>query len=202
MPVLLATIATSLLAHWLAFRLFHVLLPKDRTALFFVPLCMLPIGIAAAFPIHPPAAKHARRALTIMLFAVSFYFLGCLRLSYFKEWQWDADVQKVYGVLAYYNRTYGIRDYVSDWKYGSALNFYRVLSGRETIAEIRSPLRIPVDAGVYALDWGAEEDFIKQQGLRVVYRGDTTDVVVAIRPQIEDQAEAGVEAEVHCKALH
>ena len=181
--VLGATLALALLAHWVAFRRFRILLPMDRTALFLALLSTMLVGVAAALP----DASHdwGRRGLIAMLFAVSFYFLGCLRLGYFKEWQWDAEVNKAYPVLAYYNRTYGARNFVSDWKYGSALNFYRLLSWRNTIEEIRSPLQIPLDGDVYVLDWGFEEEFIKKQGLRVVYRGGTTDIVVAIRPEVE-----------------
>ncbi len=68
-----------------------------------------------------------------MLLVFACYFLVCSRLSYFKEWQWDVDVDKVYPILAYYNRTYGMRDFVSDWRYGSALNIYHLLYGNDTI---------------------------------------------------------------------
>ena len=181
--VLAATLVLALVAHWIAFRRWGVLLPMDRTALFLALLPTLLLGLAAALP----GALHdwGRRALTAMLFALSLYFLGCLRLGYFKEWQWDAEVNRVYPVLAYYNRTYGIRDFVSEWRYGSVLRFYRRLDRHGTISQIRSPLEIPEDGQVYILDWGFEEDVIKRLGLRVVYRGAITDVVVAIRPEVE-----------------
>lgn len=178
-----ATLALALLTHWIAFQRWGVLLPMDRTALFLALLATMSIGVAAALP----GASHdwGRRGLTTMLFAVSLYFLGCLRLGYFKEWQWDAEVNRVYPVLAYYNRTYGIGNFVSEWKYGSALRLYHRLYGRDSISEIRSPLEIPEDGAVYVLDWGYEQDVIKRLGLRVVYRGAITEVVVAIRPEVE-----------------
>ena len=71
----------------------------DRTAIWIVPLCVLAIGAAAvnARPLHA------------MLYVTSFYFLLCMRLNYFKEWNWDADVNRIYPVLAWYNHTYGVR---------------------------------------------------------------------------------------------
>jgi hypothetical protein len=35
------------------------------------------------------------------------------------------------------------------------------------------------------LNWSYEEPLIRDEGLRVVYRGAQTDVVVAIRPEVE-----------------
>ena len=103
----------------------------------------------ACWPSGPP--RPDRRALTVMLYVMSFYFLFCLRLNYFKEWNWDADVNKIYPVLAWYNHTYGVRDIASNWMYGSALNFYRVQSGRESFGEIESPLQLPTDRSLYVL---------------------------------------------------
>jgi hypothetical protein len=186
--VLAAISALALLAHWLAFRRFRLLLPMDRTALFLALLGTMLVAVAAALP----GGSHdwGLRGLTGMLFVVSFYFLGCLRLGYFKEWRWDADVDKVYPVLAYYNRTYGVREVVSEWKYNSALRFYHLLDGHDTISGIRYSIQIPDDGQVYVLDWGFQEDTIRRLGLRVVYRAPSTDVVVAIRAGLEARATA------------
>ena len=61
---LLAIVAATLAAHWLAFHLAGILLPRDRTAIWIVPLLTLAIGAAAA----------DRRALTAMLYVMSIYF--------------------------------------------------------------------------------------------------------------------------------
>ncbi len=174
--VLLGILAATISAHWLIFKLFRVPLPMDRTAIWIVPLATLALGSAAAT---------GRRALGVMLYVMSFYFLLCLRLNYFKEWSWDADVNKVYPVLAWYNHTYGVRDIASNWMYGSSLNFYRVQSGRESFGEIESPMQIPRDRSLYVLCYPFDEDFIKCQHLRVVYHAPDTDAVVAIRPEAE-----------------
>ena len=151
--VLLGILAAAIGAHWLLLKLLRVPLPMDRTAIWIVPLCVLAIGAAAA----------NRRALTAMLYVMSFYFVLCLRLNYFKEWDWDANVNRIYPVLAWYNHTYGVRDVASNWQYGSSLNFYRMQSGGESFGEIESPTKLPTDRSLYVLDYPFDEDFIKQQ---------------------------------------
>ena len=103
-----------------------------------------------------------------------------MRLHYFKEWNWDADVQEIYPVLAWYNHTYGVREVESNWQYGSGLNFYRLKSGSETFAEIPSPVNLRAGYRIYVLNYPFDEDFFKAQRLRVVYHGRTTDAVVAV----------------------
>lgn len=184
--LVLMILGWSLGVHWLAFRLVHLPLPKDRTALFFVPLITILVGLGAAVPLPRRAGKVARLGLAMATAVFACYFLFCFRLRYFKEWQWDSEVDKVYPVLAYYNRTYSGRNFVSEWRYGPPLNFYRLLFGNDTIAEIRAPVDgYPLDGEIYVLKWDADKEFIREQGLRVVYRGEDTDVVVAIRPNLE-----------------
>jgi hypothetical protein len=174
---LLGILAAAIGAHWLLLKWFHVPLPMDRTAIWMVPLCVLAIGAAAA----------NRRALIVMLYVMSCYFVLCLRLNYFKEWDWDADVNKIYPVLAWYNHTYGARDVASNFRYTASLNFYRVQSGRESLEEIESPIPLPASRSLYVLHYTLDEDFIKQQHLRVVYHAPNTDAVVAVRPEAEAQ---------------
>ncbi|MCU1232592.1 MAG: hypothetical protein JWP63_559, partial [Candidatus Solibacter sp.] len=174
---LLAILAAAVGAHWLVFRTAGVLLPRDRTAIWIVPLLTLAIGAAAN-----------RRVLTVMLYCMSVYYLLCLRLTYFKEWSWDADVNRVYPVIAWYNHTYGVTDVVSNWRYVASLNFYRLQSGRESLDEIPGPLQLPGGHSLYVLNWTFDEDFVKEQHLRVVYRAPETDAIVAIRPQLEARA--------------
>ncbi len=174
-------------AHWLSFRLAHILLPQDRTAIYFAPLCTLLAGVIAAMPLTGRGGTLSRKILTVLLFALALRFVGSLRLTYFKEWKFDADMQKVYSVLAYYNHRYGIRDIASEWEYVSSLNFYRQLSGRESIAEFAGGRVLPEDRQVYVLYYPEWEGFIAKQGLKVVYHGELSDVAVAIRPEVERQ---------------
>jgi hypothetical protein len=168
-------LAAAILGHFILLKVFHILLPRDRTAIWLVPLLTLIAGTAAI----------NRRALQIALCTLGIYYLLCLRLHYFKEWDWDADMQDVYPVLAWYNHMYGVTDFASNWQYGAALNFYRLASGRESMQEISSPVELHSGHAVYVLNYPFDEGFLKQQKLRVVYHGRTTDVVVAVREDVE-----------------
>lgn len=183
--VLFGTAALALAAHWMAFRLFGLLLPRDRTALYLVPLGMAAAGALAAIAPASRFARYARNGLVALLFTLALYFLLCMRLGYFKDWQWDADVQDVYPVLAYYNHAYCIGDVGSMWYYTAALNFYRVESGRETFHEFTRTPDIPPGKLVYVVHPAIDRDFIRRQNLKIVYRGRGGEIVVAVSPELE-----------------
>ncbi len=184
--VLGAIVVLSVSMHWLSFHLFHVLLPKDRTAIYFVTLCTLVAGILAAIPVPGKSGKLTRAALIAQLFVLAGFFLLCMRLEYFKEWKYNADVKNVYSVVAYYNHAYGVKEIDSKWMYVSCLNLYEMLSGHETISKfvVTQPYR---DRLVYVLYEPDDRGFIEEHKLKVVYRGNFSDVVVAVKPEVESQ---------------
>ena len=54
------------------------------------------------------------------------YFLLCMRLTYFKEWYWDGDVQKTYSVFACSEPGAPCdAEYASTWELSRASNFYQ-----------------------------------------------------------------------------
>lgn len=55
----------------------------------------------------------------------------------------------------------------------------------ESFGEIESPVQLPTDHSLYVLDFPFDEDFIRQQHLRVVYHAPNTDAVVAVRAEAE-----------------
>ena len=84
----------SLLIHWLSLRVFGLLLPGGRTALYLAPLLTLSAGVLASITLPSRAGGIPRRALTVMLFVLGFYYVFCLRLTHFKEWQYQEDVEE------------------------------------------------------------------------------------------------------------
>lgn len=182
--MLIAILTLSLAVHWLSFRLFGLLLPKERTALYVPPLCVLILGAGAAAPVLSRLQALWRRGLVGMLFLVGVYFLLCLRLTYFKEWRWNADVKDVYTVLSCCNQSYGLREIASSWCYVAPLNFYRQLGG-EAIDELVSTPAYPADRQAYVLTYAFDHGFIEKHGLKIIFRGQSTDVVVAVRPEVE-----------------
>jgi hypothetical protein len=178
-------VSLTVLLHLLAFRFDNLPLPKGRTGIFLVPMCTLIAAAIAASPARSLVSQWLRRATTSILFCVACFFLLCLRVSYFEEYQWDQDVKEVYGVLAELNHTSGVTDVAAGELYHAPLSFYRAASNTETFPEFTliSDDRHPAPGkAVYVLAVPFHQAFIDEQKLRVVYRGKSTDVVVAVRP--------------------
>jgi hypothetical protein len=176
-------------AHWMLFRFAHVLLPKERTAIYLVPLLFLTAGAAAAIP----GGKLSRLAIAAMLSVAASYFILCLRLTYFREWKWNADAKEISYVLAYCKRTYGAERIMTNWRYVAALNFYREIPGRDSYPQVQSQFPpYPDDRDLYVLYFPSEEGFIREHGLKIVYQSDLSETAVAIRPGLEDRPVAAV----------
>jgi hypothetical protein len=184
MVFLLAVLAAALAAHAALHRWWHIPLPMSRTALYSVPLATLAAGTAAALPAASRVAQASRRAATAMLVVLACYFVGCLRLTYFKDWKFDADARAAYFTVAYYSRTFRVSDVSANWRYVAVLNFYRNLYGAR-IDEPQLVERYDPERPMFVLYGPDDREFIKANGLKVVYRGERSGVVVAIRPEVE-----------------
>lgn len=182
--VIACTLALTILIHWLGFRFFHMLLPQERTALYIPVLLTTIIGLAAGLPVHGRFGGAVNGALLASLLVVTIYFASCLRLTYFKEWEWNRDVQQAYGVIARYTARDRAYKVASSWHYATALNFYRRMSPDPAVPEVVSGDPIPNDAEIYALHYAFHLDFINQQHLAIVYQGESS-MVVAVRPGVE-----------------
>ena len=176
-------IVAALVLHWLLFRLLSVPLPKDRTAMYIVAFLTLLAGILAAFPIPTRAGEISRRGMTILMVVLGSYFLLCLRMTYFKEWKWDSDTDKLYSVLASYNHACGLKDVGPNWRYDAALNYYRNASGRETFSEFPHSDDLPAGKRVYVLYEPEDHGFLASHRMNVVYR--RNDAVIAFNLEVE-----------------
>jgi hypothetical protein len=180
--ILARAVAIAFLCHWLAFRLLRIPLPMERTAIFFVPLALLLIGIGAALPSASRFGAVSRFASIAVLSLCAIYFLGCLRVSYFREWKFDADVKDVYGVLQDLHNRSDIREIEVDWRYAYPLNFYRQYFHDQRLASFTWTEPHVEGKPAYVLHLPEAEDFIRKQNLQVIYRGKVSDAVVAVRP--------------------
>ena len=178
-----AALTTAL--HWTAFHLFGLLLPLDRTALFYVPLCTLAVGAMAAIPIGSWMGRASHYACVAVLSLLALHFALSMRLTYFGEWRYDADMKSVYQALADYAHDYCIDRAASNWVYTDSLNFYRTVSGQHALGEFPPGVALPQDAAIYVLHANVDRKFIEAQKLTVIYRGETTDAVIAARPGLE-----------------
>jgi hypothetical protein len=159
----------------------HLLWPRGRTALYVPPLLFLSVGALAGMPVIKNRAAASRRALTAVLIAIGCYFILSLRLMWFYEWYWNANSDRVYDVVAYYNHALGVRRIGMNWRYVSVLEFYRQRSGHETLEPMALERPLPEDRALYVLFPKDDEEFRRTHGLEVVYHDPVSDAEVAIR---------------------
>ena len=184
-----AIFALTLAMHWTAFRLFGLPLPKDRTGIYFFPLFMIFAGVLAAIPPPTHLGRYLRVGFLGALAFMAAYFLLCLRLTYFKEWYWDADVQRTYSVLSCLNREHQVTHVASTWEYRGPLNFYR-LAQRTPMEEI-DEMFDPQQTQVYVVDTYHSPEVMQGKDLKIFYRGPTTDLVLAASPPLAAAYAAG-----------
>jgi len=185
--ILLAIAASTLFVHWLQFKLWKIPLPQERTGLFFLPLTMLAFGLGMAACDDAAVFKWFRAAGTALLLISAIYFVGCLRLMYFAEWNWDADVRSAFPVIEQVARKSGIQDVAPVWQYKSVMNFYRLYfhdTDLLPLFKFDDPL-VPGHP-IYVLDENAYDNFIKKNNLRVIFRGALSDLAIAVTPQVAD----------------
>jgi len=181
--LLMAIGLASFLAHWIAFRAARIPLPEGRTALMFVLLWSLAFATALAAGYDLPRFDPIRAGGVAVLIASVAYFAGCLRLGYFKEWPFDADTKQLYWLAADLRTRCGITKFGIDWRYSSALDFYRQAYNNNSIPNFPAEEsgNIPTDRDAYVIFYPTSEDFIKQQRLEVTYKNPETGSAVAIR---------------------
>jgi len=180
----LGALILALLAHKLAYALFHMLMPRHRTALFIAPLVTLAIGAIAS--LRPPSllSRATRYALITVLSLTAVYFVMCSRLTYFREWQYQEDVKRGYDVMSWYIHNRGVQTVEVAWPYYGALRFYQHLSGQEDSASlnITGDATHPLDKQLYVLNNSLDSRFIAVNKMKILYHGPRTDLVVAVLP--------------------
>lgn len=179
---LLCMIGGTFLAHYLQFQWFGVLLPLERTSIFFLPLSTAMLGMLfSVAPWNTPERLCRGFGVAVLLIG-SVHFLGCLRDSYFLEWKQQADVRAAFPVLRDHCRRLGVRTAGADGFYTSILNFYRKLHGGQDLDEFRDDLNgHPPKRSIYVVREGQYGKLIADERLTVVYRGPATDLVIAVR---------------------
>ena len=179
-----------MLACWLQFELKGIPLPLERTSIFVVPLATVAVGAAvSALPFNRVAAHRsmarAVRALGIAILSLaSFYFAGELRDSYFRLWKEGADVRAAFSVILDLCRRSGVREVASDPNLTSSLNFYRVAYKANDIDEFPYSEAMPANKFVYVVLESRYGNVMSKEGLRAAWRGQVSDLVVLVRPEV------------------
>ncbi len=166
--------------HWFCFRLFGLLLPQGRTAMYLVLFATLVIGLITAVPVLSKPGRMCRSLLASILFVMAVYFVFCLRLTHFRPWRFDSESNRAFQVAEDYGEMLGVREIPSHWFYVSSLNFYGKLSGKGTTFYRVSGAS--TDKRLYVLYYPEDQAFIRIHGLRIVFHGQISDVVVALKP--------------------
>jgi hypothetical protein len=127
-----------------------------------------------------------------LLFCLALSFLFSARLTYFKEWKYDADVRDAYSVLSYFNHKFHVTHVASTWRYSSALNFYRAASRSADFAAFDGFIgACPPGEAIYVLNLPENEDCARANGLNVVYRGALSELGIAIQPKLMTPVQTG-----------
>ena len=124
-----------------------------------------------------------RRCGIAVLAMTAFYFIGCLRLGYFKEWKFDSDTKTLYWIMSDLHHRCGIEEFGIDWRYHLPLNFYRENYGTDSLKEFSGSTsgELPPDRDAYAIFLPTSQEFISQQQLQLIYHNEESDAAVAIR---------------------
>ena len=195
-----AVVVVTFFVHWLAFHLARIPLPKDRTSIFFLPLCLMIVGIVASFP-HVGFVGPALRWATVGILVVgSAYFIGCLRFRYFLEWRFNADMEETYRKLVQIVGSGRQVNVPCRFLYTASLDYYREYFHDNSFGWFwlfdnpkRAPnthyRAYPLDQPVYVLTFPDDQDFVAEQQLEVVYKGPISGVVIAVKPGVQSLAQ-------------
>lgn len=182
-----SALVVALILHWTALMAFGLLLPKVRTATYLVPTWTITVGSLAAIPRAGFKGAHIPKRLLIGLLAtLAIFYLLCLRRDYFYEWFWCADSRDAYAVISRYSRAHELIEVPSRSPMTSPLEFYRLAAKNEQLTMFRDPPdgQMPLDKDLYALFESSDGEFIRDQHLRIIFRGRVfKDFVIAARPR-------------------
>ncbi len=183
----------ALLLHWIAFKSFGLLLPVNRTSVFFAPLVTVMAGAAISIPMSSRATKIIRRVAVSVMCVMGVYFFGCMRLRYFHEWAYISEARDAYNVAAYYNHTRCAQALYPSWYYEAALEFYRRLSPKERFDPFVHH-KPEADWQIYVLNSVFERGVIESRKLTEVYHGAYTDIAVYLPPSTLQAPEKACDA--------
>ncbi|MEO8099498.1 MAG: hypothetical protein ABI811_17505 [Acidobacteriota bacterium] len=175
--------AAAFLIHWTAFLAFGLLLPKERTGIFFVPLAFAAVGAVGAIPPVSRVGRWLRTAFVAALLTVAVNNIASMRLMYFREWNWNEEGKQVYTVLNCLHEKHHINSVASGWPFVSVLNFYRQTATRDTFAAVPDTINNPEHVEVYVLETVLNPDLIEPKHLKVMWHGDATKAAIALPPE-------------------
>jgi hypothetical protein len=179
-----ATVILTVAVHGVLRAAFGTLMPEGRTASWIVPMVVLTLAAATA---DEPAIRVGRRRpglgiVTLVAGMLAVANVTCLRISYFQQWQFDADTHAAYQLLAHEARRLHVVQPVVDWHYNAAINFYRYQSPDPPIGIVAGDRTYPAGHRLYLLYAPTGAAFIAAHHLVTVWHGTNSKVVIAEDP--------------------
>jgi hypothetical protein len=139
------------------------------------------VGSVVAAPAVSAPLRWTRAAGIVCLSICALFFAGELRDTYFNEWRNCADIKAAFPVVVQQCRRLNVKDVAADPNLSRSFNFYRMLDSETHVNEFANLDTMPSDRSVYALLESGAAEFIQKEQLRIVWRGTTSDLVIAVR---------------------
>ncbi len=178
---LIAVLTATVAACWLQHKLLKIPYPLERMTVFVVPLATITVGAAIGALPSGGSPFRALRGFGVAVLGVSaVFFVGEIRDHYFRECKEQADARAAFLFVRDLCRKSGTHEVATDPNLTSALKFYKAQFQANELELIYSET-MPADKDVYiALDY-RYGNVLRDQGLRTIWHGNTSDALVFIR---------------------
>ena len=176
-----AIIAVTMALHSLAYLVLGVLLPKERTGIFFVSFSMLLAAISIGTFRRSPLQSIFRTCGRMSLLFAVIYFLSSFHWNYFRNWKYDSGSKDIFLALRalkgdYYQKL-GI-----DWLLEPSLNFYRIYYNDYDFLPFtkNKPHR---NQTYFVLLPYVEEDrqFIRTHDIKIIYQHPVSKAIIGVK---------------------
>ena len=177
--------------HWTAFRLFGLLLPKDRTAIFFFPLFMIVAGVLGHSSTFDAARPASARVFPRIADHHGGVFSAVLAADLFQG--------MVLG-LPTFHKTYAVLSCLNRRTPGDSRRVHMVLPRASEFLPDRpadfhgktsTDVFDPQQTQVYVVDMLHSSEALEGKDLKIFYRSPTTDLVLAAKPQVAETLASG-----------
>ena len=179
---LASIVVIALICHWIQFKLFRVPLPLERTSIWIVPLVIACVGLIFSVTPSGLIQRVVRTVGISSLLMLGIYFAGELRDSFFNLWRSSAEVQAAFPTIQDLCRRRNVTEVASAFNLTPSLKFYKIFYKADQ-PNFSNFDKMPSDKIVYVLEESQFGDFIRNEGLRVAWRGTVSDLVVLERPE-------------------
>jgi len=185
-----SVLALTILAHGTQYKLFGIPLPFERTSIFLVPLST--VMILSVISVRPRESwlRWVRNGICLLLGFIGIYFVGELRDLYFREWRECAEIKQAFPIVIDLCRRNHIREIITNPNLTRSFKFYRRIWNVGDVDDFVIYDGLPPAKAIYVLLQSRDEDIIRREGLKPVWRGTVSDIVILMRPNLDGNSNA------------